>query len=151
MRKFKFNLEPLFEYRQRLEEISHKEFGESLERLKDEERRIEELKELYLKSSHEIDSLKETGAGRQEMELYHSYMSGLKRHISEQDRILVQVSAVVERKRGELIEASKNRKVIELMKERSLSSYNKRMDKVEQKESDELVTARFGRNGNDEK
>lgn len=151
MPKFTFKLEPLFEYRQRLEELSQKEFGEALARLKSEEEKIERLKELYKKSSSEIDGLKESGARADEMDLYHSYVAGLKRHIAEQERILSQVSAAVERKRGELIEASRNRKVMELMKEKSLHTHNQKVNRQEQKESDELNSRSFGRKDADER
>ncbi|HEY4707084.1 MAG TPA: flagellar export protein FliJ [Thermodesulfobacteriota bacterium] len=151
MPKFTFKLEPLFEYRQRLEELSQKEFGEALSRLKSEEEKIGRLKELYMKSSSEIDALKESGAPGAEMDLYHSYVAGLKRHISEQERILSQVSAAVEKKRVELVEASKNKKVIELMKEKSLHQHNQRVNRQEQKESDERNSRDFGRKDADER
>lgn len=151
MPKFTFKMEPLFEYRQRLEELCRKEFGEALARLRSEEEKIERLKELYKKSSFEIDGLKESGAAAGEMELYHSYVAGLKRHISEQERILSQVSAAVEKKRGELIEASRNRKVMELMKEKSLHQHNQRVSRLEQKESDDLISGSFGRKDADER
>ncbi len=151
MPKFTFKLEPLFEYRQRLEELSQKEFGEALSKLKTEEEKIAHLKGLYGKTSAEIDALKESGATGSEMELHNSYVMGLKRHITEQERILAAVSAAVERKRVELVEASRNRKVIEIMKEKSLLQHNEKLNRQEQKESDERSSRDFGRKDADER
>ncbi|MBW7956322.1 MAG: flagellar export protein FliJ [Deltaproteobacteria bacterium] len=149
MKKFTFTLEPLFNYRQRLEDLCRKGFEEALGLLKEEEKKIERLKDLYRQSSAEIDALKEKGEATGELDLHYAYVDGLKKHIADQERILREVNLLAERKRGELVEASKNRKVIEAFKERSLESYNKEARRKEQNESDELVTLRYGRNGDE--
>ncbi|WKZ31865.1 MAG: flagellar export protein FliJ [Thermodesulfobacteriota bacterium] len=149
MKKFTFTLEPLFNYRQRLEDLCRKGFEEALGLLKEEERKIERLRELYRQSSAEIDSLKEKGESPGDLDLHYSYVDGLKKHIADQERILREVNLLAERKRGELVEASKNRKVIEAFKDKSLESYNKEARRREQRESDELVTLRYGRNGDE--
>ncbi|MBE7414852.1 MAG: flagellar export protein FliJ [Deltaproteobacteria bacterium] len=149
MKKFTFTLEPLFNYRQRLEDFCRKGFEEALGLLKEEEKKIERLRELYRQSSAEIDSLKEKGEAPVELDIHYAYVEGLKKHIADQERILREVNLLAERKRGELVEASKNRKVIEAFKDKSLESYNKEARRREQRESDELVTLRYGRNGDE--
>lgn len=149
MKKYTFRLEPLFQYRQRLEDLSRRGLEEALGLLKEEEQKIERLKELYARSSAEIDALKEKGEAAGEIELHYFYIDGLKRHIADQEKALREISELAERKRGELVEASRSRKVIETFKEKSLNSYNKEAKRKEQKESDELVTLRYGRSGDE--
>jgi flagellar export protein FliJ len=80
MSKFVFNLEPLYDYRQRIEELSQKEFAEVNLLLSAEEKRISEMNELYGNASLEMDALKEKGAGVHDVEMHHQYLEGLKRH-----------------------------------------------------------------------
>jgi flagellar FliJ protein len=146
MSKFVFNLEPLYDYRQRIEELSQKEFAEVNLLLSAEEKRISEMNELYGNASLEMDALKEKGAGVHDVEMHHQYLEGLKRHIKAQEASIGQLRNLVEKKRAELIDASRNRKVIEIMKERSLNAHNLKENKLEQKEADDLTSARQRRN-----
>lgn len=149
MNKFSFKLEPLFEYRQRLEEICRKEFGEALKRLADEESKLSALRVEHRRSSEECDRIKEAGAQANEVGLYHDYLVGLKLHIDEQHRVICTVREAFEAKREGLLQASKEKKVMEKMKERSFSVYNEALNKEEQKTSDELAN-RFRKGGFDE-
>lgn len=148
MASFRFTLEPLYEHRQRLEELSQREFHEVTMRLKAEEEKLGHLRELLAKSHTEADEKKERGETG-DLGLYHSYMEGLKRHIKAQERMISEIGALLERKRVELVEASRNKKVVEVMKERSFNDFNQETAKREQKEADELTIARFRRGDED--
>lgn len=149
MSRFVFNLEPLYGYRQRLEELSQKEFAEVNLRLQAEEKRLIEMNELYRNSALEMDVLKEKGAAVRDVEMHHLYLEGLKRHIKAQEAAIGQIRKLLEKKRSELIDAARNRKVMEIMKERSLNAHNLKENKLEQKESDDLTSARLRRKGNE--
>lgn len=150
MNKFVFKLEPLYEYRQRLEEICMKDFGEAVRRLDQEEDRLSMLNEGYLRSSEEMDRLKEEGAQADDLNMYYAYFLGLKKHISEQERIIRQVRDVFEAKQGDLAVATKDRKVVQTIKERSFGSYIQRLEREEQKATDDIVSSRFKRSDSDE-
>lgn len=143
MSKFVFNLEPLYDYRQRTEELSQKEFAEVNLKLQAEEKRLGEMNELYASAANEMDALKEKGAPVRDMEMHALYLEGLKRHIKAQGEAVSQIRKLLESKRAELIDASRNRKVMEIMKERSLSAHNLKENKREQKEADDLTSARL--------
>ncbi len=145
MNKFSFKLEPLYEFRQRLEELSRKEFSEALRTLSEEESKLAALKDLYRKSSEEIDKLKEENAAGQELDLYYTYVTGLKKHIEEQARIISSVKAGLEEKRRSLIEASKNKKAVEILKERSYNLFVEGSNREAQKISDDMAAVRFKR------
>ncbi len=81
MRKFIFNLEPLYGHRQRIEELSQKEFAEVNLTCQAEEKKLIDLIGLYKRSAHELDSLKEQGASSNYIETHHAYLDGLKRSI----------------------------------------------------------------------
>lgn len=145
MRKFVFKLEPLYEYRQRLEEVCRKEFGEALRKLEEEETRLAVFNEAYKKSSAEIDEMKEKGGSAQDFGIYYAYLHGLKSNIEGQEEIIRQLREVLEGRRAKLIESSKGKKVIEIMKEKSMESHMQKLNRDEQKISDDQVSSRFKR------
>lgn len=149
MSRFVFNLESLYAFRQRTEELVQKDFSEVNLLLAAEERRLSELGALYRASSAELDALKERGAPVADIQMQQAYFEGLKRHIKAQEESVGRARALVEKKRAELIEASRNRKVIEIMKERALEAHNLKVSRREQKEADDLTSARLGRKGNE--
>lgn len=143
MNRFVFKLEPLFDYRMRLEDICKKELGEALKRLEDEESKLELIKVIYRKASDEIDRMKENNAPIEEFSLYYAYITNLKTHIEAQEKIIAEVRASFEAKREKLAEAARKKKVVELIRDRSYGSFVERENKAEQKASDDLTSSRF--------
>lgn len=150
MSRFVFNLQSLYEYRQRTEELSQRAFADVNLRLQAEERRLAQLKQLYIDTGREMDVLKEKGVSTHELELHHSYLTGLKRQIASQEAAVIELQKHLEKKRTELVEAARNKKVIEIMKERSLSAHALKENRREQKEADDLTSARLRRKGNED-
>lgn len=150
MKKFVFKQEPLYEFRKLLEELSQVEFAAALKRLDEEESKLSFLKGIYRKSSEEADGLKEKGAPVSDIRMYHDYLSSVKRHIAAQEAALKELREFFEKKRGELLEASRNKKVLETMKEKSYNDHIMHMEKLEQKITDDMVSSRFKRSGRDE-
>lgn len=148
MRRFEFKLEPLYDYRMRLEDICKSEFSTALKRLEDEETKLELIKEIYRKSASEIDEMKENGAPIEEFSLHYAYITKLKAHIDAQEKIITEVRADYEAKREKLAEASKKKKVVELVRERSYGSFVEKQNRAEQKAADDMTSSRFTRKEN---
>ena len=149
MRKFVFNLEPLYGHRQRLEELKQKEFAEVNQSLQAEEKKLVEHIATYKSPASDLDKRKEQGATVLEIETHHAYLEGLKRRIRTQELAVSNIRVLLEKKRADLIDASRDRKVIEIMKEKSLNAHQQRAEKLELKESDDLTSARGRRRGNE--
>jgi len=143
MDKFVFKLEPLFDYRIRLEEICKKEFSSALKKLEEEEAKLELIKEVFKKSSKEIDEMKENDAPIEEFSIHYAYIMRLKTHMAEQEKIISDVRAEFESKRKKLGEAAKSKKVVESIREKSYGIYMDKSNKAEQKASDDLTSSRF--------
>jgi len=144
--KFSFNLEPLLDYRKRLEELSKKDFAEAAAQLREEEERLVGLRRTYREASEEVDELKTSGRTH-ELGLYAAYLARLKTTIAGQEKAIEEARGELERRRGELLEATKEKKVVEVMRERSFEAFRKRERRRDQKETDELATTRFKRSG----
>lgn len=151
MKKFAFKLEPLYDYRQRLEEICKKEFGSAHRRLDDEELKLKALREAYGSSSGELDRMKEKGSCMEDVTMYCQYLMEIKRHIAAQEKAIAECRKALEAKRAELAEASKSKKAVEIMKEKSISSYYEEFNRQEQKLADDMAVSRFGRGAGYEK
>lgn len=149
MRKFVFNLEPLYGHRQRSEELRQKEFAAAGQSLKAEEQKLVELIGLYKSSARELDSLKEEGAGVHDVQTHHAYLEGIKARIKTQEAKTAQKRVELEKKRADLVDAARERKVIEIMREKSLSAHQSRVEKLELKEADDLTCARLRRKENE--
>lgn len=151
MKKFVFKLEPLYEYRQRLEEVCKKEFRTANARLDEEESKLAKLHDAYSASSGEIDAMKEKGAPVEELALYYTYLTGLRNHIKGQEKIIAEFRTVLDRKRAELMEASRSKRVVEIMKEKSVDSYVEDLNRQEQKVADDMAGSRYARGAGYEK
>lgn len=147
MKGFVFNLQPLLEFRERIEEISRKEFGEALKRLEEEEARLLALKDLYQRTSAEVDSLKEewsrTPREAGEIGLYLAYMARLKNSMAEEETALTRARDEFEKRRQNLEETAKEKKAVETMREKALEVHLRSIEKEEQKSNDDMVSARF--------
>ena len=145
MKRFDFKLEPLYDYRQQIEDICKKEFSAANARLDDEEVKLEKLREVYRSSSAEIDEMKVKGASMDEITRYYDYLIRIKGHIAGQEKVIVEFRSALEVRRGELHEASKNKRVVEIMREKSLGAHLKEMNRLELKIDDDMAVSRFKR------
>ncbi len=150
MKKFLFRLEPLFEYRKRLEEISRKDFAEALRRLDEEDDKLSALRRLYADSSETADRLKEESAHPEELGMHYAYIAAVEERMAGQEAILRSVRAELEVKRAGLMKASKDKLVIGTMKEKSFAAYRETAQKEEQKTTDDMNSMRFKRGVQDD-
>ncbi len=145
MNKFSFKLEPLYEYRKLIEELKLKDFGSAMKTLSEQEAKLNKIKDEHKRSSSEMDRMKEAGGELDELRLYTSYLQGLKRHIDAQQEVIRKCALELERRRGEFIEASKEKKLIKTIKDKSFSEYTMQLGKQEQKITDDSNTSRLKR------
>jgi flagellar FliJ protein len=141
--RFVFSLETLLRYREDVEQkerdvllrLTYKHQMERNHRQSLEVKLQETMKELELKQSENVD--------RQELTLFHLYLTRLNYEIGECEKRLSQLQADVQAQKNIVIEASKKRKTLIAMKAKKAKAYSVAMEKQEQKEVDELVVARY--------
>lgn len=74
-----------------------------------------------------------------------AYVEHLHEREKQQEEVIRQTGEAVEEKRKYLVEAVKNRKVMENLKDRHEQDYIKDFNETEQKNSDEMSVLKFGR------
>jgi flagellar FliJ protein len=147
MKAFNFPLQRVLEVKKIREDIRKKELALALQ---SEER---EWKILYTLQKEESD-LKETIRHKAEevinpaeMAIYHRYRLKLAADIVQQHDKIGEAKKVVKLKRDKLIDASKDKEAMQMLKDKKLDEYKKVTEKEEQEFLDEIASALPGRTG----
>lgn len=142
---FKFKLQSVLEYRLNIEEKILNEFSD-LKRCMEEQKAV--LKTLIDKRKDLINDLRSMQCNMMranDIAALVAYVETIRNKEKEQKIILHQAKEQVEKKRQELIEAVKNRKVMENLRDKHAEEYRKSLNELEQKNSDEMSVLKFGR------
>ncbi len=144
MKKFAFGLQPVLDHRKRLEDEKQLVVAQrkralddaqhELDRLNGEFRRHAEL----LRTCH---SKLETG----ELQSLYAHLQFLDRCTVAQIRIVAEHRASLDRARADLLEASKEKKIVERLKERRREAFVIEEQRVEQKELDDGNARHYAR------
>lgn len=145
MAKFIFNMQGLLNIKEKLEEQSKTEYGKALSKLEQEKSILLNLKN---KKQENILSFRESinkGVKPNYIDNINKYISFIDKKIEEQMQNINKVKEIVEEKRLALLEAMKERKVLETLKEKEKENYFKEELKNEQKIIDEIVSYKYNK------
>lgn len=144
---FRFRLESVLNYRRTIEENLLKELSELRRQLSLEEDRLKMM--IFEKDRHinDLGSLQKGGVTLQieDIKLYFSYLNGLELKIKNQADIIKKCQDRVDKKLAEVVDAMKNRKILEVIKERGYREYTREINLKEQRLLDEIAVNRFTR------
>ncbi|MDR7869598.1 MAG: flagellar export protein FliJ [Tissierellaceae bacterium] len=140
MGAYKFSLEKVLEWRVDNEKIVAKSFSilqselqyqkTALNNLMLEDENIKK-KVLKLRNIHDLKH-------------QYSYKQSVERKIEQQLDLIDKTNTELEKLRLELLEAQKNRKIMEKLKEKDYISYKEELIYKEQKELDEMAVLKYG-------
>ncbi len=138
-KKFSFKLESVLRYRQMLEEGKKREFALANMEVEEQKRKAEELAE----QRHSLqDELREMNSGGEipfnQMLDTIKYISGLDMGIMSARREEERLRQQMEGKRLAFIEAQRDKKAIEILKEKKVDEYNAEFEHERQLVLDEL-------------
>lgn len=145
MAKFIFNMQSLLNIKEKLEDKSKTEYGKALNKL-EEEKNI--LLSLENKKRENILSFKQSislSVKPNYIDSINKYISFIDKKIEEQQENIDKAKKFVEEKRLQLLEAIKQRKVLEALKEKEKENYFKEELKKEQKVIDEIVSYKYNK------
>lgn len=140
---FNFKFQSILDLKIRLEDQKKSKYGEANEELK---RQKDKLNVLYEERAHQYELMREkgrTGVTPKDLIIYNNYMDRLKRSIEIQLVVVAQAKKNVEKARLELVEAAKQRKMFETLKEKKLEEYWEDYYKKEQAQLDEIVSYKY--------
>lgn len=144
MKKFKFKLETVLKVRTRLEDLRKRE-------LRQAELRLEEaLRQLKRRQAEiaETTAMYQENLQKQRLDLnlatyYHNYLTKLNQLLAEDYVRIERCNEDLAKARQNLIEAIKEKKIVEKLKEKAYEEYKSAELKQETEFLDELGTTRF--------
>jgi flagellar FliJ protein len=144
MKKFRFTLQPVLEHRQRIEDNAklamaarQRELDRAQEELDDFNARYREHSDLLRGEHRKLTA--------EDLRLHYAHVAFLDRAIDAQLGAVAQRRAAVDRARAEVLEASKERKAVEKLKERRREAHDVEDRRMDQNELDDANARRHAR------
>jgi len=142
MPKFVFRLQPVLGIKQKVEDLKKDEFGKAVSALA-----AARQKKIDMENEKEgcVMGLRTSivkGVRPEDIRQHNQYIDKLKHMIKRQEQVIIQAEAYVEEKRAELVEAMRDRKTLETLKDNNYQEYLTEEKKAEQQIVDEIVSYR---------
>jgi flagellar FliJ protein len=139
MAKFIFKLQPVLNLKQQQEDSKKNELGKAIQMLEAEKRRLAGLEDSLTVAVREFnEKTKKTTV--QKLIEFNEYLSLLNSKIKSQKENVNNAALYVDKVREELLQAVKERKILEKLKEKKHDEYLVEQKKLEQKANDEIVS-----------
>lgn len=142
---FQFKLQSVLDYRLNMEEKIHNEFSNVKRYLEEQKAVLKMLMSERESLMNDLRNMKRAVLRADDVATVVGYVENIRRKEIEQKKAIHQAAEQVEKKRKELMEAVRNRKVMENLKDRQAEEYRKEMNEIEQKNSDEMSILKYGR------
>ena len=145
MAKFNFRFASNLRVKERLEEQKKLEYGKALAALENERQK---KRILLTERENTINSFRESvqkDITPYDLQMHNNYLGVLKERIIKQDAAIIKAEEFAEKKRLELVEAMKERKIMEKLKEKDFEEFKIAEQLKEQKIQDEIVSYRYSR------
>jgi len=144
MKRFKFRLQSVLDQRESLEKSAKMSFSEAQQALQRGEQLLSELNEVRAAILAEIaEQRRSPEFDPTEARLYQDYLQTITGCVREQEAFVRDLHCTAEAMRLNLVGASKNRKVVDKIKERDLFAHKEHVQRADQAATDEIATTRF--------
>ncbi|HUV49855.1 MAG TPA: flagellar export protein FliJ [Anaerolineae bacterium] len=142
---FNFRLQPVLKHRKLVEEQLMLEFADRKRNLYSEKETLKKLRRERADLISRLKKMGETKLSAADASIYLSYISHIKDEENHREEIVCQIGKELEEKRIKLVDASRKRRILEIIKEKKLGEYRLSLIVREQKELDESWLLKFGR------
>ena len=139
MLRYHFKMEKILDYRSNVEKTKVEDYAIINLLLDKEKGHLDGLETEYKNKTQN------TASSVKEMKMQFLYMEKLKGQLQTQKRKVDEISSSLEDARGNLIEARKDRKIMELLQEKDKEKFNAEMASKEQKELDDISIMKYSR------
>ncbi|MDE7242952.1 MAG: flagellar export protein FliJ [Oscillospiraceae bacterium] len=140
MKKFRFSLETVLDYKQQVLESLQTEHGIIMAQVREQEDYVEDLEWQYRELDAEFGERKLEGITILDAMRYEQYLRAMERQIQQALIRLEELKKQEEAKRAEVVAAKQDTSSIEKLREKKLTSYNKAVQKSEEAMIDEFVS-----------
>ena len=140
MKKFRFSLETVLDYKNQALDSLRAEHGAILAQVRAQERVIADLEAEHREADDDFTQRKLEGINVLDAMSFEQYLRSLERKLQEEYRKLDRLRKREEDKRAQVVEARKETATIEKLKEHKLEDYRKAEQKDEEQRIEEFVS-----------
>ncbi|RKI65720.1 flagellar export protein FliJ [bacterium 1xD42-67] len=140
MKKFRFSLETVLDYKQQALDSLRAEHGAILAQVRAQEQVIQALEEEHRQADDEFTRRKLEGINVLDALNFEQYLRAVERKLQTEHRKLEALERQEEKKRSQVVEARKETATIEKLKEHKLEDYRKAVQKSEEMMIEEFVS-----------
>ncbi|WP_251315773.1 flagellar export protein FliJ [Flintibacter muris] len=140
MKKFRFSLETVLDYKNQALDALRAEHGAILAQIRAQEQVIDNLETEHREADADFTRRKMEGINVLDAMSYEQYLRCLERKLQEEYRKLDRLRKREEDKRAQVVEARKETATIEKLKEHKLEDYRKAEQKDEEQRIEEFVS-----------
>ena len=136
----KFRFETLLKVHKNRENLLQKQLGDILAHKQKQQNRQDFLKDARKNEIKQVNQrmIKETSINT--YVLYNKFFDGNYLQNNRQETIISEIDTRAEAKREELVEASRKRRTMEILKDRDLEQYRSKLAKLETESMDEIAS-----------
>ncbi len=142
MKRFSFQFETVLQVREQEEQKKQSELAEHESELKELEEQIEDLRGAYRKAQEEMRKLQSGSISVEYIRIVKNRLNGLTNEMSKKMELYKEKRRKVEEVRRELVEASRRKRAMEILKEQEWEEYLEEYRKEEQKFLDDVNSSR---------
>jgi len=143
MPRFEFRLQQYLGIKEQLEEQKELEYAKALRKVEDEKARLQDLINRRDQTIEDMRKSLQKVISPIDLRRANNTIERLKHMIVDQRAALAEAEAFAEEKRLDLLQAMKERKAIETVKDNQREEFLIEMDKKERKQVDELVSFKY--------
>lgn len=139
MNSYEFSMEKVLRWREDIEKSNMENLAVIQNQLKHQKSILRNLME-------EEEEIKANGPKYKDvnqLKHQHLYIEKIEDKIQEQDGLIQETNEKLEDARLELVEAQKNRKIMEKLKEKDIDAYRHNINSAEQRELDEIAVLKY--------
>jgi flagellar FliJ protein len=141
--RFSFPFETLLNMKKNLEELSQMRLAKKMNQLREQEQAIQRVVEEILSGEQVLREKIGQGMKASEYVVYKVYEEDLTRELQLKKEARKETKKEIEAEQKILIQLMKERKMFERLKEKQWKRFQYQMEKLDQKNSDEMVITRY--------
>ena len=145
MPKFVFRLQSVLSIKEKVEDLKKNEFGKAVGILAAERQKKVDLENAKADNVISLRTSINEGIQPEDIRQHNQYIDRLKQMIKHQEQVIIRAEAYVEEKRAELVEAMRDRKTLETLRDNDFEEYIIEEKKAEQQVVDEIISYRGSR------
>lgn len=149
MKKFKYRLQTLLKVKEQIEKDRQKEHALALQKVIDQKNELTKIGDLKEVTTENQRGRLKGSLSVAEMLVFGRYLMKLKLETMAGQELLTALQKGEQRNREKLQDASRQRKIQEKLKEKQRIKFNREIEALETKESDEIAITNFRRKFSD--